>query len=511
VSDKHLIADGLLNLKDLPSPPQVAMKVVEVSQDPDQGLDALAKVLEVDPALTAKILQISNSAAYSRGREIATLTDAINLLGGKSVGIIALSFSLKNALPGFCHGGITDALLWRHSVATGVACRSLSRLVRYASHETAFMCGMMSRIGQLVLLSLCSDRYAPVVAAAKGILPTADDEEQILGTTHHQIGRLLLDKWRLPATVCEVVEGWNFPGSTTNRSEEVDSLCDMVRVADALRVLLFEEDKANGLQSVHILASEHMGIPGGQVDRLFLGCQQELEETLQAFDEHSQEDLDCGRILEAAREQLVQVGLQLAANLSAAEHAAESLELTNRELMKKSATDALTGLPNRAALDEELSSLDNAGSDSCDRSFSIVMMDVDKFKLFNDTHGHPAGDQVLQSVAEALGESARATDFVARYGGEEFTVILANCGLMEATTVAERFRVAIERRGIELHDKTLFVTASFGVASSESFPQGAPYQEILKGADVALYQAKQQGRNRVARYSPSGTHVSDPS
>jgi diguanylate cyclase (GGDEF)-like protein len=507
VSDKLKIVDDLLNIKDLPSPPQVALKVLEVSQDPEQGLSMLAKVLEVDPALTAKVMQISNSAAYSRGRGIATLTDAISLLGGKSIGIIALSFTLKNSLPAFRHDGLTDSLLWRHSVATGVACRSLSRLVRFPSHETAFMCGMMSRIGQLVLLSLCPDRYAPAVLTAQGLLPSASEERDVLGVTHHQVGRLLLDKWRLPTMVCDVVERWGTFESATDRRQDTNVLIAMVQVADALRGLLFEEDKAKGLESVHVLSAKLLGVAGGEIDRLFIGCQQELEETLRVFDEQPTEKLDCQRILESAREQLVQVGLQLAANLSAAEHTAESLEVSNRELKKKSATDALTRLPNRAALDEELLGLNEVGRNSgaVDRVYSIVMIDVDNFKLFNDTHGHVAGDQVLQSVAAALAESARNTDFVARYGGEEFTVILTSCGLSEAMTVAERFRRSIETRGIELRDKTLFVTASFGVASSENFPKGTLYQEILKCADTALYHAKKQGRNRVVKHSPTVT------
>ena len=121
------------------------------------------------------------------------------------------------------------------------------------------------------------------------------------------------------------------------------------------------------------------------------------------------------------------------------------------------------------------------------------MVDVDRFKAINDTYGHVVGDQVLQTIAQTLKETARATDFVARYGGEEFTVILSNAGQAEAAAIAERYRAAVENRGIELENKTLSVTASFGLASSDSFPFGTPLESILRAADAALYTAKEQG------------------
>lgn len=505
---QHPVLKQLQGVTGLPSPPQVAMQIVEVTRDPDKGLKDLADVLQLDPAISAKVLQISNSAAYARTREVVTLTDAINLLGTKSLSIIALGFSLKKAIPAVNDEGLSDLTLWKHSVAVGVASRAISRFLGTANGETAFVCGLLSRIGQLVFLAFLPDTYRPVLSNAEHVLPTSSEEQAILEITHHQVGRLLLDKWQLPPGICDVVEQWGDKSPRADRTEDTELLIGIVRVADAIRALVFDEDKATGLQDLHALANELCGMTEGEIDRLFVACQNELQDTLAVFTDDPHADISCESILSFAREQLVQVGLELATGLTAAEENAEKLTISNNELHERSSTDALTQLHNRFALDQELSALDGAqSSGKPKRAYSIIMLDVDHFKSFNDTYGHAAGDQVLQSIGAALFESARSTDFVARYGGEEFTVILPNCRHAEAAMVADRFRAAIQNRGIELADKTLFVTASLGVASSDSFAVGTSHHEILKCADTALYAAKKQGRNCVVQHDrqPQGT------
>lgn len=498
----HPLIEQLRTLSALPSPPQVALKIVEVTRDTEKGAGDLADVLRNDAAISAKVLQVSNSTAYARSREITTLADAVNLLGVKSLSIISLGFSLKQSIPSFSLGGLDQDVLWKHSVATAVVARTLSRVLGQTDDEVAFMCGLMSRIGQLVFLSAIPDQYEPIVDSAARGLPTAAEELEILGVTHQHVARLLLDEWKLPSTICQAVECWGVQESDTEISEEAQLLANIVEVADTARSLLFDAEKASCLEKLYAVAQESCSLAPTEVDRVFLACQNELRETLTVFVDQASADVSCDAILSMAREQMVQVSVQLATDLSSMSHRCEQLSLTNHELKKQSTTDGLTGIANRFALDSELVKLDAICPAGKRRPYSIVMLDIDKFKSLNDTYGHDVGDQVLKAVGAALAEGARMTDFVARYGGEEFTVILPNCDETQAFAVAERFRVAVSSRGIELEDKTLFVTASAGVASSGNIDPGEDNGLVLKRADRALYTAKQNGRNQTVQFAP---------
>jgi diguanylate cyclase (GGDEF)-like protein len=157
--------------------------------------------------------------------------------------------------------------------------------------------------------------------------------------------------------------------------------------------------------------------------------------------------------------------------------------------------DPLTGLYNRRYLEDAL----NRELHRAERSkkpFSIIMIDIDHFKRFNDTFGHDAGDFVLNAIARALVKNVRPTDVVCRYGGEELAVVLAETDLQHGLERAEKLRVTIRETNLTHLGQTLpGPSASFGVAT---YPQhGTSAAEVLKAADQALYRAKQSGRDRV--------------
>ncbi|HEX9937878.1 MAG TPA: sensor domain-containing diguanylate cyclase [Longimicrobium sp.] len=165
------------------------------------------------------------------------------------------------------------------------------------------------------------------------------------------------------------------------------------------------------------------------------------------------------------------------------------------ELDHRAHTDALTALPNRAAFEERLATLTHV-FDRYARPFSLLVLDVDFFKKFNDTHGHEAGDRVLQHVAAVLRSAVRDVDTPARLGGEEFVVLMPETALRQSHDAAERIRRSIEARGVSWNGRPLSVTVSIGAASCPECTPAAG--EVLKLADEALYRAKADGRNRVA-------------
>jgi diguanylate cyclase (GGDEF)-like protein len=167
------------------------------------------------------------------------------------------------------------------------------------------------------------------------------------------------------------------------------------------------------------------------------------------------------------------------------------LKVREGEMLESSFTDALTGVGNRRRLDQALASEISRVRRS-DGTLSVIMADIDHFKLVNDLRGHGAGDKVLVYLGALFKSHTRPTDIVARYGGEEFVVLLPQAGLGQAVLKAEQFRNSLAARPIE--PLTQIVTASFGVVEL------APREEaesVLRRADQALYKAKEDGRNRV--------------
>jgi diguanylate cyclase (GGDEF)-like protein len=171
-----------------------------------------------------------------------------------------------------------------------------------------------------------------------------------------------------------------------------------------------------------------------------------------------------------------------------------SLNERNKALAVLSATDALTGLHNRRYMMETLNA-EVTRHQRYKRRFSVMMLDVDHFKPYNDKYGHPAGDALLKKVAGVVKSSLRANDFAARYGGEEFLVLLPDQDQPGAVEVAERIRLRIAAETEDQENQRQAVTVSIGIAT---FPEGGQEVEpLLANADAALYRAKNAGRNRV--------------
>lgn len=167
------------------------------------------------------------------------------------------------------------------------------------------------------------------------------------------------------------------------------------------------------------------------------------------------------------------------------------LEAANARLEALATTDGLTGLKNRQAFEQGFG-VEFMLSKRSETPLSTVLMDVDHFKQFNDVFGHPAGDDVLKTIARILRQNTRPIDLVARYGGEEFVIVFPETPLYDALEIVERIRLSIEREPWSQRP----ITASFGIADLS--PGVRTEGELVSRADAALYRAKADGRNRIA-------------
>lgn len=171
----------------------------------------------------------------------------------------------------------------------------------------------------------------------------------------------------------------------------------------------------------------------------------------------------------------------------------DNLQLEHRHLREKVGRDALTGLANREATLSELETA-LAGVTARSAELCLIMADVDHFKQINDTYGHLAGDKVLQCIAGKLQQLLREFDIVGRFGGEEFIIVLDDTPLEVARKVAERLRNGVEHDTIECVEQRIRLTISLGLTQASARDD---MRDLIRRADDALYQAKEEGRNRV--------------
>jgi len=190
----------------------------------------------------------------------------------------------------------------------------------------------------------------------------------------------------------------------------------------------------------------------------------------------------------------IQIGRTTVLRFSFADDLDESF---HENMMSSALRDSLTKLFNKRYLMDRLDS-ELKFAQRHETSLSLLMIDIDHFKKVNDTHGHLAGDAVLENMASVLLKAVRNEDVVARFGGEEFAIVLRAIGLEPATGMADRLRRLVENTVVESGGKQLKATVSIGVAG---FPatQAKTVADLIDAADKALYRAKHAGRNRVMK------------
>ena len=487
----------VLEAENLPSLPGVAGDVLRICKDVDAELQDLVTVVSLDPALAAKLLKLSNTPLFRRGEETKDIPRACVLLGMNTVKIMSLGFSLAQSLSE-CKGvqGLNYDEFWRHSVSTAVIARGLSRLTKLASPEEAFLSGLLSRMGQLCIALAIPDTYEEINTTANGWLKNYEAEREQLSFSHFDVSASILKSWELSEQFCSVARFWNRPEVV--QDEGIRVFCEILKIADEISTVINSSEKGESYRNVLQLATKYFGLAGEEVDRLIIAMEDEIAEMAAVLNVEFGQSVDHQKLLDEARQQIVQISLATAAGLKQSEDREEKLRRQTQELRDQANCDQLTRIPNRRAFDDMLRLVINARLQGERKNwFGVIIIDIDHFKSFNDTHGHLVGDEVLKNVATWLHEATRATDFIARYGGEEFAMILPNVTHEDLISVAERLRKSVESKKVQSEGLELGVTVSIGAACVDEIRHHEDATELIKAADECLYESKQNGRNRV--------------
>ena len=492
------IPEAILLADNLPSLPTVAMEILRVSKDPNVEVEEVAATISQDPALAMKVMRFANTPRYRRGSEISSLTVATNILGMRTLNLLALSFSLTSSLPkSGGSAGFDFEHYWIRSVTTAVAARDLDRFVRTPYREEAFLCGLLARLGQLVMATTISDEYADVCGQSVASMPSAKEEKMALGYDFHQVGEGLMRSWGMPELICDTIGRWGSPDTFGEIDDRKGAISRFVHVADAISDLMCNEADADRLDLVHERIKDQIGISSEEGEEFIVSLEEQVKAMADILDLKPSSSMDYVTLLQEARDQTLHISLESMHDLQETRSLTERLESKNRELDVAAKTDKLTQLPNRSYFDERLAEVIEARlAGDAESNLGILIMDVDHFKKFNDTYGHLAGDAVLEAVGRRLLGGTRDTDFVARYGGEEFVAILPNTSVADIEAVAERMRQSIEGEIVKFEGEELKVTMSLGGACLSDVTSQCDGKVLLEVADKCLYEAKEGGRNQ---------------
>ena len=497
MSDKPRIdiEELIASMETLPSMPAVALQIVRLVQEDEATVDDFAEVLMLDSALSGKLLKLSNSSMYSRGTPVRTLPRAVMTLGLKSVKLLALSFSLTDATPRESRSGPDLRVYWRRTITCAAAAHTFGSVACRRLVDEGFLCGLLSRMGQLALATGFPGRYA-ILGGSEEAWPSRDIEREAFGFAGDEVGAALLRSWELPKLLCDTVE-WmgNTQEALPSGSPELVELCKLMHVARCCEELVCGNDRKSSMADLQTAADQHFGLQEDEVEENLRELESRISETADMLDVEMR-PVRMDEILREAGEQLLKESLNIATEMQHVERIATQLESSNRELRDKVTRDSLTGLANRRCFDQHLERCMTSREDNeAGSGMGLLMIDIDEFKSVNDELGHPAGDQVLRSVASSIGSVIRDRDLAARYGGEEFAVIFATTQEEGMRHAAERIREAVESTGTEIEGRIVKVTVSIGGAFASSEQRIENAWSLVSAADRCLYESKRAGRN----------------
>lgn len=486
------------NIK-LPSPPAVALKILEAVRQDESSFDDLAQIIMADPALTARILKIANSSLFGFPNPVESLSQATALIGTNALKNIALSFVIVQDFQNVPEGSFDLNLFWRRSITAAVAAGILTEYIKLQDRDI-FVSALLQDIGVLILYLADPVTYSSLQderrVSHKSI---CEAEKQQFDFDHTEVSHHLLTTWGLPESICETIRLHH----SKEKDDKYGESAMILQLADKISAL-YHGNNSNQLSiELHDSLAKLYKLSEEQVDELIDAVGSKAQELLELFKIDPGDIKPFSAIMQEANEELsrlnfsyAQIVLELKQAKQSAEQLSIELKLANENLRELAFRDGLTGLFNHRYFQEILQS-EVERSERYKHPISLLLIDIDLFKKVNDNFGHPAGDYVLREVADKLTKLVRRIDVVARYGGEEFGIILPETALTGGKILGQRIRRGIEQMEIEYEGQSIPVTISLGLASNDFADSSVTRSDLIKRSDQALYEAKKNGRNRI--------------
>lgn len=467
--------------QELPSLPAVAIKIIEIANDPNADMASVCQYISLDPVLAAKLLRTANSPIYKSRRSATNIRQAVSILGMHTVIVIALSFSLANSLMKTtlpnqslafdCH------FFWRRSIATALAGVALGEKLGIKFLDDLFLASLIQEIGILAFWVIMPDEYSKVYLSSSDHDALLIAEREAFGAGHDELGYALLHKWGIPDYIAlSCINSHSTPEPKTFGPTLQSCLAVSRYLADYFLV-----PKDMQMRNLNKAAQDWLGLDVSTLIDVIKIMEEELSAVEDLFEITIHQPSEVNQILTEAKELLLLYSLS---NMQALEN--------------KSKRDGLTGAYNRAYFDETLQREFQVAQQN-NLPLTIAIFDIDHFKRINDTYGHVTGDELLIALVESIKKRIRQDDTLSRYGGEEFALIMPGTPLVAANGLLMRLKHAIDEITHQIDGgDSITITVSIGIAGYlEHTAHMHCAVDLLHAADAALYAAKNAGRNQI--------------
>jgi two-component system cell cycle response regulator len=481
----YVSLDDILVCPNLPSLPAVAVRLLELTSDPDVAISEIAKLVQQDQALAAKVLKTVNSSFYGLMTPCGSIDRAMGYLGLNTVKSLVLGFSLVETTRNASVGGFDFDRHWRRAIISATGARIIAKALGGIDPEDAFTASLFQDMGMLACFATMKESYSKVIS---GVVhrDLSDRERSELGYDHAEVGSALAARWKLPEEIVTAIRYHHDPDACSTQGQHlVRAVALGARICDCLET----DAPSSCMRTFERVSRGWYGSKFPETGHVL----NEVSETSKTLAKMFEQDIgtmpSSAEIMSKAQEQEL-------------EHQV-SMQRRSDELAREVLVDGLTQVANRKRFDAELSRMYDAYTkDSV--PFGVIFFDADKFKSVNDTYGHTAGDVVLMELAHRTTETVGQDGIVFRYGGEEFAVLVQGRSIDWCADLGERVRMAFasrpfDLRGVEGVPDELPVTASIGVSSTDA---GQPERlssadQVVQEADDCVYAAKADGRNNV--------------
>lgn len=505
---KDNVLKAVLDSPALPTLPTVASKLISITSKPETSISEIAQLLSKDISLSAKVLRIANSAFYSFSSKISTVHQAVSNMGKNAIRSLVLSVSFLAIKTNEKKEYFSYEKFWQKSLSAAVAAKLIMSEIDKSEPEEIFIAALLQDIGELIVMRTFPEQYERVL---KTLSETQKDvlavEEQIIGVNHTFVGHEVTRNWGFPPELLIPIQYHHNPDDYPGNDKKIMLATKVVYLSGLIANILSAFRPQENHKKFIEKSKEMLGFNDKIIDGILEKVHSEIIEIAAFFDFHIENPKPIELILQEANIALSLINLsyeQINKELISAkielQKLTKDLELKNKRLEKLVHIDGLTEVYNHRYLQNFLET-EIRRSLRLQTFMSLILLDIDYFKRFNDNYGHQTGDFILKEMCKLMKKNIRDYDIVARYGGEEFAIVLVETTQEDAVKIAEKLRQIIATNIFIDGIKEYRVTASFGVATVKPTNKEFKNSDLIDFADKALYDSKKKGRNRVTAYT----------